>query len=74
MQSYTKLETPTKYYKIYIQKDLFGNKVLTRSWGSKVSRRSNFKHDTIEDEAALNKHYNLIIKRRIAHHYQLAAR
>jgi predicted DNA-binding WGR domain protein len=71
MDNYTKLETDTKYYKIYIQKDLFGNQVLTRSWGSKTTRRSNFKHDIIIDQAALEKHYNKLIKRRVAHKYEL---
>jgi hypothetical protein len=71
MKNYTKLETATKYYKIFIHKDLFGNTILTRSWGSKFSRRSNFKHQIIKDDVSLDKQFNSIIKKRISHHYKL---
>ena len=37
----------------------------------KTSRRSNFKHDIIADQVALEKHYNNLIKRRVAHQYKL---
>jgi hypothetical protein len=69
MKHYTKLETATKYYKIYIQKDLFGEIVMTRSWGSKFNRRSNFKHEIIDNQEILEKHFNKIIKKRILHNY-----
>ena len=71
MDNYTKLETDTKYYKIYIQKDLFGNTILTRSWGSKFNRRSNFKHQIVVDNIVLEKQYKAIIKRRLSHNYQV---
>jgi hypothetical protein len=71
MNHYTKLETPTKYYKIIIHKDLFGDIILTRSWGSKFNRRSNFKHEIIENQVTLAKQYNKIIKKRLAHNYLL---
>jgi len=71
MKHYTKLETATKYYKIFIHKDLFGNTILTRSWGSKSNRRSNFKHQIMTDNTDLEKQFNSIIKKRISHHYQV---
>ena len=69
MKHYTKLETDTKYYKIFIHRDLFGNTILTKSWGSKFSRRSNFKHHIITDNSELEKQFHSIIKKRISRNY-----
>jgi hypothetical protein len=71
MKISTKLETATKYYKIFINKDPFRNTILIRSWDSKLSLYSNFKHQIINDNIDLEKHYKATIKKRISHHYEM---
>jgi hypothetical protein len=71
MDKYTKLETETKYYKIYIHKDLFGNTIFTRSWGGKKNRRSGYKSQIMENQEMLEKQYKATIKKRLSHNYQV---
>ena len=39
----------SRYYKVYVYKDLFGDLILTKVWGGMNSRLGNFEHIKIDD-------------------------
>lgn len=63
-------ETAGKYYKISLQKDLFGNLLLQKDWGSKTNKRGGSKSFVITIDE-VESWFNKIHKRRITRGYQL---
>lgn len=57
-------ETDSRYYRVKVQKDLFGGLAVLCIWGGKNSKRGNFKLIQCQDCAALRQTVRKIAKTR----------
>ncbi len=63
-------ETERKYYRAHLSQDLFGDWIVERTWGSKISRRAGEKPDyCFSYQDGICKLSN-IGKRRMRHQYK----
>jgi hypothetical protein len=60
-----------RYYKIFIQRDMFGDIILTLMWGSTYARRGNFKHVAVCSQAEIDSLIASVMKRRLKRGYEL---
>jgi hypothetical protein len=68
-------ETKDRFYEIWIDKDLFGDWIITRHWGGlNTSRKAGgIQKTTHFTDAEVKKSYEAAVKRRIEHHYKKVA-
>ena len=64
-------ETDTRYYAVRIQRDLFGDLILTRYWGGKDSHRGGEKREPCVSEDFAYDRLEKIKKDRQRHGYNL---
>lgn len=63
-------ETPTRFYRVTVQKDLFGGLSVLCVWGSKTSRHGNHKSVPCEGIAEVRAVVRKIARTRRRHRYQ----
>ncbi len=64
-------ETASRYYAVYVHSDLWGGKVLTKTWGGKGSHIGGQQHSPVTDEQ-IERALQEIADRRRKHKYQPA--
>ncbi len=68
--TYQRWEKCSRYYELYLARDLFGQWVVTRCWGRRNSALGQVRHIPVFDYQAGLLHLQTYMRQRLQHGYQ----